>query len=263
MPITSFSNQKGGPGKTTGTLGAADVLRRRGKQVLVVDIDPQGHATSGLGVTAPAYTMNDVLAGNSGDITPGIIADAAMPAGEDWEGVDVVAADMKLANREQDQHMGREMRLRTALEGVADQWDHVLVDCPPSLGQLTVNALVASDTIILVAVPRAGAVNGLADMVDIIASVRRHFNPQLQIAGVMVNLVKPRRTDVTKWLGELEENYGDLVIKPMLPERELVAQAATAAAPLSAYGSRAAELSPGFDAIADRILSATTVKESV
>lgn len=263
MSVTAFGNQKGGPGKTTGTLGVADIFRRQGKRVLVVDADPQAHATAGLGVTDPEFTMNDVLAGNNGEITPGIIADTAVPANKGWGGVDIVASEMKLANREQDQQMGRELRLRAALEGVTDRWDHILIDCPPSLGQLTINALVASDRAILVAVPRASAVDGLANMVDIIATVRRHYNPQLQIAGVMVNLVKRNRLDVTKWLGELEENYNDLLIYPTLPEREVVARAATAAAPLSAYGTAAAEIEQGFAAIADRIMSATTAKENV
>lgn len=250
--VLAVANQKGGVGKTSITLGLADVYAQRGQRVLVVDIDPQANATAGVGVSHTPFTLNDVLRGQDGEVIPGVIADAAAEAGEGWAGVHVVASELALANREQDQMVGREFRLRTAMGEGTKGWDVVLIDCPPSLGQLTINALVAADAALLITEPRASSVDGLAQIVRTLATVKQHFNPGLRIAGVVVNRHREGMRDRAEWDATIRSTYPDQYIDPPVPEREVVAVATSAAAPLSAYGTKAREVIFALEAVADR-----------
>lgn len=253
--IIAVANQKGGVGKTTVTVNLAGTLARLGRRVLVVDADPQGNATTNLGVEDPHFTLNDVLTvdPSTRQVETGVISDAVVDAGEGWAGVQVVASESALANREQDQDLGRETRLRTALEGTLDRWDVVLIDCPPSLGQLTVNALTAADTALLVTEPRAASVEGLAQMTRTLASVRRHLNPDLQLGGVVVNRHRADRRDSAEWVKQLRTDYGRHLVEPFIPDREVVAAASSAASPLTAYGRAARDVTDALAAIADRV----------
>lgn len=256
MPAQTIAlvNQKGGVGKTTSTLGLADTYAHHGLKVLVVDADPQGNATSGLGIYDPEYTLNDVLAGDAttGEVTTGVLADAATPAGQGWTGVDVIAASPALAAREQDQVVGREYRLRTAMDGALDRWDIVLIDCPPSLGQLTINALTAADAVLVITEARAGSIDGVSKIISTLRTVRKHFNNELQLAGIVVNRYRPDRRDAADHLTQLKADYGDLVIATHIPDREVINTAASAAAPLSAY-SRSGPTLEALEAIATHL----------
>jgi chromosome partitioning protein len=263
--VIALCNQKGGVGKTSITVGLADVLARQGRRVLVIDADPQANATANLAPDAsPAFTLNDVLAGDPAtrQVAPGVITDAVVPAGDGWAGVDLVAAEPALASREQDQDLGREYRLRTATEGALDRWDVVLVDCPPNRGQLTVNALTAADAALLVTEPRAASVDGLAQMTTTVATVRQHFHRDLRLAGVVVNKHRTDRRDRTEWVDQLREDYGTRLLEPFVPDREVVAIAASAAAPLHAYGSRARDVLDALAALAAQIVPATTDQQA-
>ncbi len=254
--VVAVCNQKGGVGKTTITVNLADTLAGQGKRVLVIDADPQANATSNLGLAeAPPFTLNDVLTVDptTRQVEAGVLAEAVSAAGEGWHGVQLVAAELALANREQDQDLGREYRLRTALDGTLDQWDAVLIDCPPSLGQLTVNALTAADGAVLVTEPRAASVEGLARMTRTMATVRQHFNDRLQLGGIVVNRYRGDRRDRVEWAGQLRADYAGHLIEPFVPEREVIASAASAAAPLSAYGARARDATDALAAIASRL----------
>ena len=252
----AIANQKGGVGKTSITLGLADVYAQRGQRVLVIDIDPQANATAGVGLAeAPPFTINDVLrGGDDGQVQAGVIAEAAVPAGEGWGGVHIVAGELALANREQDQMVGREFRLRQALADGTGAWDVVLIDCPPSLGQLTINALVAADAALLITEPRASSVDGLAQIVRTLATVRQHFNPTLRIAGVVVNRHREGLRDRAEWDATIRATYPDFYIEPPIPEREIVAVATSAAAPLSAYATKARDVLQALDVVADKAL---------
>jgi len=255
--IIAVCNQKGGVGKTTVTVNLAAVLAGQHRRVLLIDADPQANATTNLGIDdSPPFTLNDVLSidKRTGQVTPGGIADAVVAAGEGWGGIALVAGELALAGREQDQDLGREYRLRTALEGVIEQWDVILIDCPPSLGQLTVNALTAADAALLVSEPRAASVEGLAQMTRTLHTVRQHFNDRLHLAGVVVNRYRGDRRDRVEWAEQLRTDYTTHLIEPFIPEREIVATAATAAAPLAAYGTRASDVTEALTAIATRLL---------
>jgi chromosome partitioning protein len=263
--IIAVCNQKGGVGKTTVTAGLAEVLAHRlRKRVLLVDIDPQFNATSNMGVSDAEFTLNDVLAGGEGsEVIPGVMADAAVHAssdwqadadkGQDWPVVHLVASERALAGREQDQMMGREHRLRIALDGATEAYDVVLLDCPPSLGQLTINALVAADAALLVTEPRAASVEGLSEIVKTLGSVRQLFNPGLSLAGIVVNRVSKRKLDQAEWIEKLEADYGPQLLPPYLPEREAFAKANSAAVPLSNYGTSGRELLDSLEEIARTI----------
>lgn len=267
VKIIAVCNQKGGVGKTAVTVGLAEVMSQRlGQRVLLIDADPQANATSILGVEEPERTLNDVLAGDkeTKEVPPGVLAAAISPSGPSWQpesdkgapwtAIDVVASERNLAAREQDQMLGREHRLRTACEGAVDSYDVVLIDCPPSLGQLTVNALVAADRALLVTEARASSVEGLAEIIKTLGSVRRLFNPALSLAGVVINRLRKDRKDQAEWLTTLEEDYETYLLSPYLPERERFAAANSAAMPLGSYKSDSRELLNNLETLAASLL---------
>ena len=241
--VIAVCNQKGGVGKTTVTVNLAGELAAAGFRVLVIDADPQGNASARLGVHAPDLTLADVLAVQpaTGDVMPNGAAHAVTEAGALWpESLGVLPSEAGLSAREMERDLGWERRLRTALDGEDRGWDVVLIDCPPSVGLLTVNALVAADRALLVTEPGADSVAGLALMTRTVATVRRSYNPDLALAGIVVNRWRPGRRDGDEWLAALVEDYAELVLEQQVPEREVVKQAASAAAPLTEYRTAAA-----------------------
>ena len=237
MPIViAVANQKGGVGKTATTVNLADALARNGHRVLVIDADPQANATSILDVELDPFesrTLLDVLAAvATGQAGAGALAAAVHPAGPAWGGIDVIPAQRELASREADSAAGREFHLRTAMDGAIDDYDVVLIDCPPSLGALTLSALTAANTVLIVTEPRASSVDGVAELTATIDTVRRYYNEELSAAGIVINRWRNDRLDRAAWRDELRAVYGAAVIDHPLPEREVVAVAATNRVPV-------------------------------
>ncbi|WP_104182181.1 ParA family protein [Arthrobacter sp. B0490] len=265
--IIAVCNQKGGVGKTTLVTGLAEAFSDKlGKRVLVIDADPQRNTTSALGITGPEFTLNDVLYGdpdNNQKITPGAAEDAIVPAGSAWlpkepagEGsptIDVIPSERNLASRERDAMMAREHRLRISLKGVADSYDVVLIDCPPSLGLLTVNALTAATHALLVTEPRVSSVEGLSEIVTTISEVQENLNENIDLVGVVINKERKGRMDQTHWINKVRDDFGELVLDPLLPDRELFAKAQAACLPLRSFGSVANVLVADLEQLALQI----------
>jgi chromosome partitioning protein len=186
--ILAVTNQKGGVGKTTTAVNLTACLAELDQRVLLVDMDPQGNATMGSGVEKDEVEQSgcDVLLGDA------TVREAIVPAGENGFDVlpgnrDLVAAEVKLLTE-----FGREAKLKRALEEVADDYDLVVIDCPPSLNMLTVNALTAADGVLVPMQCEYYALEGLSALQDTIAQIREAVNPRLQIAGILRCMYDPR-----------------------------------------------------------------------
>lgn len=248
--IIAVCNQKGGVGKTTMVTSLAEVLSMMmGQRVLIIDADPQRNTTSALGVEEPEFSLNDVLYGdpnNKHKVEAGVAADAIILPGEPWRPneskndvfppIHLIASERLLASRERDTMIASERRLKTALKGATDAYDVVLIDCPPSLGLLTISALTAATHVLLVTEPRVSSVEGLTEIVTTIGEVQENLNDDLEVIGVVVNKVRKNRADQEYWIQRIRKDYGDLVLSPLIPDREQYAKAQAEARPLASFG---------------------------
>ena len=222
MPhVLAVVNQKGGVGKTTTTVNLAAALAQAGKRVLLVDVDPQGNATMGSGVDKRtlARTVYHALLG-LGEL-------AGIRVRSEKGGYDLVPANRDLAGAEVElvELPARETRLKTALERVTADYDYILIDCPPSLSLLTVNALAAAQRVLIPMQCEYYALEGLSDLVGTIKRVRANLNPGLEIAGLLRTMYDPRNTLSQQVSRELEAHFGDKVFKTLVPRNVRLAEA--------------------------------------
>lgn len=250
VPTIAVLSMKGGVGKTTVTLGLASAAAARGLSVLVIDLDPQGNATMGLAVENPAFTMNDVLA----DARPGIAQQARTTS--PWGAkVDVLAADRSLEHRNLPEGDYSAQRLRIALGGIPADYDVVLIDCPPSLGEMTRNALQAATAAIVVTEPSYFALHGAEQALIAVQLVQGSSNPALRSVSIVLNKTRPAVAEHRARIAELQDAYGDHLNAIVIPERLAIAQAEGAGVPIHGWDSPAgAELSKLFDALLDQYL---------
>lgn len=232
MPTVSVLSLKGGVGKTSLTLGLAGAALAQGLRCVVVDLDPQGNATTALDPGPVRLTANDVLSSDP-SVT---IGDALSVSG--WgPRVQVLASEPALERRNHpvDGATGRH-HVRAALAGLPDA-DLVLLDCPPSLAELTANALAASDLALVVAEPTAFALTGAQRALGAIDAVRRGYNLRLRPGGIAVNRYQARSSEHRYRLDELIAAYRDLVLDPVIPERSAVSRAQGAGIPVQRWPS--------------------------
>ena len=186
--IISVANQKGGVGKTTTTVSLAASLAKLGQKVLIIDSDPQGNATSGLGVQKAelAYDVYDVIVNEVN------VHEVIVPTTR--ENLMIVPSTIQLAGAEIEltNQTHREQKLKQALTTIRDEYDYIFIDCPPSLGHLTMNAFTASDTVLIPVQCEYYALEGLSQLMNTITMVRKHFNPQLKIEGVLLTMFDAR-----------------------------------------------------------------------
>lgn len=233
MGILAVVNQKGGVGKTTVALGLASAAMMRGRRVLVVDVDPQANATTGLGVFDAATTVADVLARDH----RGAAADAVCRSQWDppvGEPPDLVPSAPKLAQMEHQlatDPIGAQDRLAVALDGVAERYDDVIVDCPPSLGLLTVNALFAADRVLVIAEPAAWSLDGVEQILRNVRRIADRRDGRPEVAGIVVNRLG-RTRDAGYWHEQLHGTHGGLVLEPAIAMRAAVAEAAAQSMPI-------------------------------
>ena len=219
--VLTLANQKGGVGKTTTAVNLAAFLGKKKKKVLVIDLDPQGNATSGLGVDKGELetTIYDVLVNEES------IADAVWESSA--ENVSICPTNINLAGAEIElvNVMSREQVLKEALKPIVDDYDYILIDCPPSLSILTINALTASNGIIIPIQGEYYALEGLTQLVDTINIVKKKLNKNLSILGVVLTMFD-RRTQLTRQVEEEVSNYfGDKVFNTYIPRNVRLAEA--------------------------------------
>lgn len=248
MRTVAVLNQKGGVGKTTVTLGLASAGAVAGQRVLIVDLDPQGASSWVLGRDAETEgaTLADLLASEP---TTAAVRDAIMPSA--WSpAIGLLAADARL----QDFESGSIRRLRRLIDRVADDFDAVLIDCPPSLGTLTRSALTAARHAVVVVEPSALGLRGIGGVADAIDEVWDRDNPELELSGVILNRVPAISAEAERRIDELVRIVGRGTIwKPAVPQRVILNQAVGERRPIHAYGSRAGEPIDAFDRLWQRL----------
>ena len=243
------ANQKGGVGKTTTVVNLGTYLAQAGRRVLVVDVDPQGNATSGLGIdrTLTALTLYDSLV-EGAQIEPSIVATGVPGLSVVPSSVELAGADVELAAVDQ-----RERRLRRVLETVRNDYDYILLDCPPSLGLLTVNALTAADSVLIPLQSEYYALEGLTQLIATVNLVRDHLNPQLEISGVVLTMYDARTNLSADVAGEARRHLGTAVFETVIPRNVRLSEAPSYGMPIALYrpDSRGAE---SYAALTDEFL---------
>lgn len=219
--IIAIANQKGGVGKTTTAINLSAALARRGKRVLLLDIDPQGNATTGLGVDKASLRacMYDVIL-KSLPLADAIVASRI-------GGLALAPATLNLAGAEIElvTAMSRELRLRAALQALETGYDYICIDCPPSLGLLTLNALSAATSLIVPIQAEYFALEGLGQLTQVIELVKQHLNPKLYILGVLVTMFDGRTNLATQVVQEVEKFFPGLMFATRVPRSVRLSEA--------------------------------------
>lgn len=229
--IFAVANQKGGVGKTTSAVNLAASLAATKQRVLLVDLDPQGNATMGCGVDKHDLEASscEVLLGEAS------VAEAKVPAVEGAFDVLPANGDLTAAEVELMGAMMREQRLSGALKKVADDYDYVVVDCPPSLNMLTLNAMVAAEGVIIPMQCEYYALEGLSALMDTIEKIRESVNPELRIEGILRTMFDPRVNLADEVSAQLVEHFGEKVYNTVIPRNVRLAEAPSFGAPVLHY----------------------------
>ncbi len=217
--VFAIVNQKGGVGKTTTAVNVAACIAQAGYRTLLVDVDPQGNATTGLGMAREPPGLYDVL---GGDVAA---ADAVQPSDIEHLDLLVSTADLAGANMELPRIAGSEGRLRAALALIRSAYAYVLLDCPPSLGPLTVNALVAADRVIVPVQTEYFALEGLAGLLDTLKLIQRELNPRLTIAGMLLTMHDARTKLGQDVEAEVRRHFPTLVFDTVIPRNVRLGEA--------------------------------------
>lgn len=247
--IMAITNQKGGVGKTTTAINLAAALAEADQKVLVIDFDPQANATSGFGIEIndEDKTIMDILT-NGASIRDAIIENV-LP------NLDLIAGDVVLSSLESEtfNDINKERKLKEILEGIRDDYDFIIIDCPPSVGMLTVNALVASDSTIIPVQCEYFALEGLSQVLDVIDLIKEKMNPKLKVEGILFTMYDGRTKLAQDVVKEVKENLSENIFKTLIPRNVRLAEAPSNGLTILNYDSSSSG-AEGYRKLASEIL---------
>lgn len=246
--IIAFANQKGGVGKTTTAINLAAALFERGKRVMLCDFDPQGNATSGFGVDPRSIgtSIYDLIVEEEPDVKSAIISTK-------W--VDLIGANVNLAGAEMDliSMDKREYRLKSVLDRVKEDYDYIFIDCPPSLGLLTLNCLCASDSFLVPLQCEYYALEGLSQLMTTVRMVKKSMNPSLELEGVLLTMFDGRTNLSIQVVEEVKKHFPGEVFSSVVPRNVRLSEAPSHGKPITEY-DRMCRGSESYLSLADEIL---------
>ena len=231
--IISVANQKGGVGKTTTTVNLSTILAKKGKKVLLIDTDPQGNATSGLGVSKDVeLSVYDILIGDT-EFDETLQETAIKNLKVCPSNISLAGAEVQLVSM-----MSREQRLKTKLDKIKDQYDYILIDCPPSLGLVTLNAFTASDSVLIPVQCEYFALEGLGQLLNTVNLVKKHLNKNLEIEGALLTMYDARTNLSNQVVKEVKKYFEDKVYKTVIPRNVRLSEAPSYGMPITVYDPR-------------------------
>lgn len=231
--VIAVANQKGGVGKTTTTVNLSTLLAQKGKKVLLIDTDPQGNATSGLGVTKELeLSVYDILVGET-TFEETIEKTAIKNLSVCPSNISLAGAEVQLVSM-----MSREQRLKVKLDEIKDKFDYILIDCPPSLGLITLNAFTASDTVLIPVQCEYFALEGLGQLLNTVNLVKKHLNKSLEIEGALLTMYDARTNLSNQVVKEVKKYFEGKVYKTVIPRNVRLSEAPSYGMPISLYDPR-------------------------
>ena len=231
--IVSIANQKGGVGKTTTSINLSTVLATKGKKVLLIDADPQGNATSGVGVDKDQqFSVYDVLIEDI-EIENTLQKTKVKNLELCPSNINLAGAEVQLVGME-----NREHRLKQKLDNIKDEYDFIIIDCPPSLGLVTLNAFTASDSVLIPIQCEYYALEGLGQLLNTIELVKQHMNKSLQIEGALLTMYDVRTNLSNQVVREVKKYFGDKVYKNVIPRNVKLSEAPSYGLPITMYDAK-------------------------
>ena len=231
--IISVANQKGGVGKTTTTVNLSTILAKKGKKVLLIDADPQGNATSGLGVEKQVeFSVYDVLV-NDTEIEQTLQSTSIKNLVVCPSNINLAGAEVELVSM-----MSREQRLKEKLEVIKEKFDYILIDCPPSLGLITLNAFTASDSVLIPVQCEYYALEGLGQLLNTINLVKKHLNKDIEIEGALLTMYDIRTNLSNQVVKEVKKYFNEKVYKTVIPRNVRLSEAPSFGMPITIYDPR-------------------------
>ena len=231
--IVSIANQKGGVGKTTTAINLSTVLAKKGKKVLMIDADPQGNGTSGVGVDKDQqFSVYDVLIK---DIEIENTLQKTQVRNLDLcpSNINLAGAEVQLVSME-----NREYKLKEKVDKIKDKYDFIIIDCPPSLGLITLNAFTASDSVLIPVQCEYYALEGLGQLLNTIELVKKHMNKSLQVEGALLTMYDARTNLSNQVVKEVKKYFGDKVYKNVIPRNVKLSEAPSYGLPITLYDAR-------------------------